>query len=148
MSAKILEAISQTVEEHFNSIALDFLGFIPKIGQQKRITFTSAPNASSAVAGDLSGNGRDDLVVLSNGGVQVHVQGLPGVFTAMDFHSGTFACVDIADANFDGSLDVLTVRNRPGLRPLIEIHEYDGGGLSACSRTMKVMTFRLSILSI
>lgn len=79
MSAKILEAISQTVEEHFNSIALEFLGFIPKIGQQKRITFTSAPNSLISLFFDVLGDKKlnkpeedtlKSLLIIANGYVE------------------------------------------------------------------------------
>ncbi len=49
LSLKAVEAIESLIDSNFDSIALNFLGLIPKISKEKKITFSSSRNSLTSL---------------------------------------------------------------------------------------------------
>lgn len=104
------------------TVAFDRLGVVGAPG--------SLGSSRAVAAGDLDGDGRDDLVQVFSAGIQVVRAPAPGAgdaWTAQRVRSsGSFNDVRLADLDADGDLDLVVLRS--GGTETLEVYLNDGRG--------------------
>lgn len=98
------------------------------------ISLLVANNNTWASAGDLNGDGHDDLAVVGPlGSLAVHLYDGPENFSREDFlvlpAGQTFACLDVADGDFSGYGRILTVIQGNFIKPKLQVFDVAGATL-------------------